>query len=83
MVGGEDLKAENYSLNSNDTVCLLGQLKKFLAECLSIPLSQFGLQSNRCAIQQLTQTISMGPFILSINMVQHGKVLSSVTLMIA
>ena len=51
MVGGEDLKAENYSLNSNDTVCVLWQLKKFLAECLSIPLSEFGLQINICAIQ--------------------------------
>ena len=69
MVWGEDLKAEDYPLNSKNTVCLLGALKKFIAECLSIPLSEFGLQSNRCTIQQLTQTILMGPFILSINMV--------------
>ena len=44
MVWGEDLKAEDYPLNSNNTVCLLGALKKFLAECLSIPLSDFGLE---------------------------------------
>ena len=32
MVWGEDLKAENYPLNSKNTVCLDGALKKFLAD---------------------------------------------------